>query len=113
MLLARRSDRHASCSSAGRRAINEDRAATLRLGRETYVLAVADGMGGTAAGDVASRAAMAAFLETVRASAGESPRRTLRSGFAAADTAVRGALTRGREGMGTTLTAAIIRGDEV
>lgn len=113
MLLSRATRRHASCSTAGRRAINEDRAATLRLGPDTYVVAVADGMGGTAAGDVASGAAMGAFLETIRAAATEDPRRTMRSAFAAADTAVRNALTAGREGMGTTLTAAIVRGRDV
>ncbi len=113
MLPGRRFRRHASCSTAGRRTINEDRVATLRLGSEAYVVAVADGMGGMAAGEIASGVAMTAFVESVRSSVAESPRRMLQTAFTAADTAVRDAVTADREGMGTTLTAAIVRERDV
>jgi serine/threonine protein phosphatase PrpC len=104
-----RNSRHASCSTAGRRTANEDRAATLRLGRSTYVAVVADGVGGAVAGGVASERAMTAFLDAMRSSGTAGERGALRVAFAAADAAVREAATGAREGMGTTLIAAIIR----
>lgn len=113
MAFGRRSSRQASCSTRGRRTVNEDRAATLVLGGGTYVVAVADGMGGVVAGDVASEAAMTAFLGAMRASGAEDARGSLCAAFEAADAAVRGALTPGREGMGTTLVAAVARGTEI
>ena len=108
-----RGSRHASCSTRGRRTINEDRAATLVLGSGTSVAAVADGMGGVVAGDVASEAAMTAFLGAMRTFSAEDAYASLCAAFEAADDAVRGAVTSGREGMGTTLVAAVARGTDI
>lgn len=105
--------RHASCSTRGRRTVNEDRAATLVLGSGTYVVAVADGMGGVVAGDVASEAAMTAFLGAMRRSGAEDANASLCAAFEAADAAVRDAVMSGREGMGTTLVAAVARGTDI
>jgi serine/threonine protein phosphatase PrpC len=113
MEIGRRSSRQACCSTRGRRTVNEDRAATLVLGGGTYVVAVADGMGGAVAGDVASEAAMSAFLGAMRASGAEDAYGSLCAAFEAADAAVRGAVTPGREGMGTTLVAAVARGTDI
>ena len=113
MPLARQSVRHASCSVAGRRAVNEDRAATLRVGGGRYVAVIADGMGGARAGDVASDAAMKAFLLSVRAANGDGEVAMLKSAFAAADQAIRDAATPERKGMGSTLVAVIARDDEI
>jgi protein phosphatase len=113
MELGRRSSRQASCSTRGRRTVNEDRAAVLVLRSGTYVVAVADGMGGAVAGDVASEAAMNAFLGAIRAAGTEDAGASLRAAFEAADSAVRGAMTAGREGMGTTLVAAVASGTDI
>jgi serine/threonine protein phosphatase PrpC/sugar lactone lactonase YvrE len=113
MPFAGRNWRHASCSTAGRRAINEDRVATLRLDRKTYVAAVADGVGGAVAGAVASEAAVRAFVESIRSATMDDPPGALEKAFAAADEAVCEAAIAGREGMGTTLVGAIMRGSEV
>ncbi len=109
----RRGSRYASCSTRGRRTVNEDRAATLVLGSGVYVVAIADGMGGVVAGDVASEAAMTAFLGAMRSSGAEDPYASLCAAFEAADAAVRGSVTSGREGMGTTLVAAVARGTDI
>jgi serine/threonine protein phosphatase PrpC len=79
------------------------------------VFAVADGMGGAQAGEVASRMAVAAFESELNEDAANAPetwlRETVRRAnsdifeFAQRDTA--------RSGMGTTLTAALVEGDEV
>ncbi len=77
------------------------------------VFAVADGMGGAQAGEVASRIAVAAFEPELPAEAAPEPwlrdtaQRANREIFdlAQGDSA--------RSGMGTTLTAALVAGDEV
>jgi protein phosphatase len=102
----RQQTRHGYCSTAGRRAINEDRAATFAAA-DRYVAVVADGMGGASAGDVASDLALNAFVRSVRAANCNDEGDTLRTAFAMADRAIREALTPEREGMGSTLVAAI------
>jgi protein phosphatase len=97
--------KHSCCSTAGRRAINEDRAATFAAGGY-YVAVVADGMGGALAGDIASDLALNAFVRSVRA-ANTDEGTTLCTAFAMADRAIRDALTPERQGMGSTLVAAI------
>jgi protein phosphatase len=113
MPFARHSPRHGYCSTTGRRAINEDRAATFALDGNRYVAVVADGMGGARAGDVASDAALMAFVSSMRSAIGSREGVMLRTAFAAADQAIRDASTPERMGMGSTLVAAIAHDDDL
>jgi protein phosphatase len=95
------------------RETNEDAVLTRDLG-DADLLAVADGMGGHAAGDVASELAIETFADTV---AGALDRgRTdgeaiLREAVAEANAAVvERAAGDGLEGMGTTLVGTLVRG---
>ena len=70
------------------------------------VFAVCDGLGGHAAGEVASRTAVEALLAAWREGSPSAPHRDVRAGARAANTAVYdAALEQGRMGMATTLTA--------
>lgn len=78
------------------------------------VFAVADGMGGHAAGEVASRVAVDALLGSWTSGTPGQPQSALRNAARDANTAVVDAsLEPGRRGMGTTLTAAAFNGTEV
>jgi protein phosphatase len=79
----------------------------------SQLFAVADGMGGAQAGEVASRIAAEAFEPTVRGD--ESGEAYLRSIAEAANRRIHGIAQRDstRSGMGTTLTAALVEDDEV
>lgn len=105
--------RHAACSVAGRRRENEDRASTFAVGRDCVIAVVADGMGGANAGGVASEAAVNGFVDVARSCLPGGERAILKSGFQAAESAIRHEALPGREGMGTTLVAAITRGADV
>ncbi|MBP9145068.1 MAG: protein phosphatase 2C domain-containing protein [Thermoanaerobaculia bacterium] len=86
------------------------------LPRRGSALAVADGMGGHRAGDVASREATEAFSRAVKSSPkGETPEARLRRSFRAAAVGVAAAAARdsGSGDMGTTLVAALFDGGEV
>ncbi len=95
-------------SHAGRRVMNQDAVLTVRLPHGSYLLAVADGMGGHPAGDVASAEAVAALLRCVRAGS------SLTRAVVHANSAVFAAGTKlaGQRGMGTTLVAALAGRDE-
>jgi protein phosphatase len=79
----------------------------------SQLFAVADGMGGAQAGEVASRIAAEAFEPAVRGD--ESGEAYLRSIAETANRRIHGIAQRDstRSGMGTTLTAALVEDDEV
>ena len=74
---------------------------------------VADGMGGHAAGDVASRLAVEAALETWTGGNAAAPQQGVRAAIRHANTAVYDAsLAPGHRGMGTTVVALTLAGHE-
>lgn len=78
-----------------------------------HLLAVADGMGGHAAGEVASAAVIAA-LERLDGSTDEDPEHALRDAVAEANATLRDmvAADADLQGMGTTVTAVLADGDQ-
>jgi len=101
-------------SHVGARENNEDNMLLLRL-PDAYLLAVADGLGGHNAGEVASRMAVDTLREVFE--------REYTEGMSASDVAgllkrahelahgrIKGAAMGERSGMGTTLTSAFVRG---
>lgn len=106
----------AATDAAGREE-NQDAAAALALGAsggdtDDFLLLVADGMGGHAAEDVASRIALetltAAFLSLPAGDLGQALKQAYRQANDAIYAAAEAEPT--RTGMGTTLTSALLRG---
>ena len=94
-------------SIAGQRPYQEDSVLAETLPDGRTLLAVADGMGGHAAGEVASRLALDTLLEAV----GE--RRGLSEAFRLANERVHSRSQEpGKQGMGTTLVAILVEGAE-
>lgn len=84
------------------------------LAAKGLLLAVADGMGGHAAGQVASELALKTLIDEYFGNTHPDVEGTLRTSVCEANTVVHNAASiGGREGMGCTLTAAVIRGRSV
>ena len=88
---------------------NEDAAAALALPDGSLLLAVADGLGGLPGGDVASRTALDALVERLRAQPPRDAAAGLRDAFEEANRQVRAQQHGPRARMGTTLVAALVR----
>ena len=95
-------------SIAGLRPYQEDAVLAETLSDGRVLVAVADGMGGHAAGEVASAIALETLIEAVQDG------QSLADAFTLANSRVYAkAGEPGKQGMGTTLVAALIDGDEV
>ncbi|MBI1187447.1 MAG: SpoIIE family protein phosphatase [Alphaproteobacteria bacterium] len=102
----------------GRRERQEDNCGMAALDRDAQapnLLVVADGMGGQAAGNVASDAAVSEFIRSARGAADNAPGDRLRLALnqANAELAKRVAADSRLKGMGTTLAAAEVRDGRV
>lgn len=95
-------------SEKGKRENNEDAYLAEKIG-SYYAFAVADGLGGHAAGEIASRIAILELRETVRRKAG-SMREILEYAYEKANEEIlfQSEMFPERKGMGTTLTACIL-----
>ena len=106
----------AAISEAAGRERNEDVALARPLlaagGRDGYLLAIADGMGGHPAGEVASRIAVETLVESLNAVTDVDLGLALKQAYRKANDAIyeAGRADASRAGMGTTLTAALLRG---
>ncbi len=98
--------RSACLTHRGRRPSNEDTVLTASLPGGGEVVAIADGMGGHAAGDLASRLAVDILIQELRAGA-EIPQAFHGANSVVHETSQREA---GCRGMGTTLVAVVSRG---
>jgi protein phosphatase len=109
----------AAATDTGGRPSNEDAALAIELaapdrgkaGSPAFLLAVADGMGGHAGGEVASRLAIETIRDAVKPGGDGDAALLLKQAFRRAnEVIVAEAAATGAAGMGTTLTAAILRG---
>jgi serine/threonine protein phosphatase PrpC len=83
--------------------------------RRGRLYAVADGMGGHAAGEVASRQAISILFKEYYTSPSAEIIKTMKEAIEAANAEVhaQASLDRARAGMGTTLVAAVLQGDDL
>jgi len=113
-----------SLSDPGRvRELNEDyfgTPETMNISRDSVkqkgrLYAVADGMGGHAAGEVASRQAICILFEKYYASPSVEPLQRMKEAIEAAnaDVYAQASLDRAKTGMGTTLVAAVLQGRDL
>lgn len=86
-----------------------------RLAQRGTLVAVADGMGGHAAGEVASQMAITALFKSYYAALDANPEAALRSAYSIANTEIYNlaASDPTKTRMGSTLTAALIQGDKL
>jgi len=92
---------------------NEDRHLIQEIGADEVLLAVADGMGGEAAGEVAAQMAVDHLAERTGAVTWDESALVAEFRRVCGDIQARAQAEPAREGMGTTLTAAYIHGDRV
>lgn len=100
----------------GRRRSQQDCAVCIPLGVGQHLLVLADGMGGHAAGDVASSLAVTGFCSAFEAPGmPEEPNERLMAALEAANYAIHDRVAAEPEltGMGTTLVAAVVEGREL
>ncbi len=97
------------------RQVNQDYIYTSRdpVGNLPNLFVVADGMGGHAAGDFASRYGVTTLIEEIKKDENFNPVKIIRNGINAANAAILDAATRDPEmaGMGTTMVAATVSGE--
>jgi serine/threonine protein phosphatase PrpC len=104
-------------SETGKREKNEDASAALKIGDDTYFLAIADGMGGKEGGEIASKMVISAvseyFMHTFKNYISEIDLKgTLEGAFMTAQTTIgdyTGTFPE-HKGMGTTLTILLLHG---
>lgn len=97
-----------------KREVNEDSALVLRVG-DVYVLAIADGLGGHAAGELASRLAIKELEQSLKLDIGKrQPLNAMTMAISRANSAVRllSNQTLAYRGMASTLVAALVLGGE-
>jgi len=102
---------HSLSDTGLRRSNNEDVALSAELADGYYLVAVADGVGGTRGGEVASAKAMVPLHDSLREEKIDDPGAALEAAFQAANTAVRAASAARIEiaSASTTLVAALVR----
>ena len=100
----------------GRRRSQQDCAVCIPMGVGRHLLVLADGMGGHAAGDVASSVAVTGFCSAFEAPGiPEDPNKRMMAALEAANYAIHDRVVVEPEliGMGTTLVAAVVEGREL
>ncbi|WP_245527609.1 PP2C family protein-serine/threonine phosphatase [Methanotorris igneus] len=103
-------------SHKGNRENNEDYILIKKI-KDIYILAVADGIGGHNAGDVASKMAVDILEEVITKNYNENLsieeiKKLLKDAYNTAHNKIKENAIGDKEGMGTTLTTAIVKGDK-
>ncbi len=93
--------------------VEEQRISLEAIARKGWLYAVADGMGGHAAGEVASQQAIASLYEHYYADVDLPPDESLRQATHRANEAILSRASGDKAGMGTTLVAAVVREDRL